>query len=253
MTNDSNLNKFINISKSFLGKKNLVVFELGARDASETLGFNELLENPEIYSFECNPATIPLCREKIQPYKNIHLIEKAVSEVNGKIKFYQIDQEKTVTTWKDGNPGASSLFPSSGKYPIEKYVQNEIQVEVISLKNFIESYKINHIDLLWMDIQGAELNALKGLGEYIEKVKIIHLELEFFEIYKNQPLFWEVKSFLNKNGFYLIGFTSFEKYACDGIFINKNLLRNQKEVIKYWITDATIYYMERLSRKLNLL
>ena len=52
-----------------------------------------------------------------------------------------------------------------------------------------------------MDIQGAELLALKGLGEYIDRVKIVHTEVLFLELYKNQPLYNDTKKFLNSNGF----------------------------------------------------
>lgn len=49
-----------------------------------------------------------------------------------------------------------------------------------------------------MDIQGAELMALKGSIELLKnkKIKLIYTELYFKEQYKNQPLFNDVYSFL---------------------------------------------------------
>ena len=55
-----------------------------------------------------------------------------------------------------------------------------------------------------MDLQGAELKALVGFGDYLDKVKLYTLEASNFEIYKNQPLFKEVKRYLNKNKFILL-------------------------------------------------
>jgi hypothetical protein len=74
--------------------------------------------------------------------------------------------------------------------------------------------------LLWIDIQGAELKALKGLKEKISMVKLIHVEVEFMEIYTDQPSFQDIKYFLIKKGFLFLGFTSESKYFADAVFVN---------------------------------
>ena len=63
-----------------------------------------------MYSFEPNPDAIKIARRNSEEYKNHTLIEKAVSDKNGYIKFYPINPELTETTHKDGNIGASSMF-----------------------------------------------------------------------------------------------------------------------------------------------
>lgn len=221
---NKSLTEFVTIAEKYNLDSNITIVEVGARDCTETLLFNNLILNPIIYAFECNPDTLAICRKTVKNYNNIHLIEKAVSDIDGKIKFFQIDRNKTTTSWKDGNPGASSLFRASGKYPIEKYVQNETEVKSITLYTFMTSYNIKSIDMLWMDAQGAELLVLKGLKKNISNVKLIHLETEFFEIYKEQPLFKDIKKWLNTHGFLLYKFTSFGKYSADVIFINKNII-----------------------------
>ena len=193
------------------------IIELGARDCKETLLFEKNYPSAKILAFECNPTTLPICRQRITGKSRITLFEKAISETNGKISFYPIDPEKTKTTWSDGNPGASSLFKASGNYPIEKYVQHEIIVDSIRLDSIFVSEAINEVDLLWMDIQGAELMALKSIGQYLKDVKTIHTEVEFMEIYSNQPLFEEIKEFLLTNNFQFMGFTIKHQFAGDAI------------------------------------
>ena len=224
---ETNLEKFIKVAQETVGKDHLIIFEFGARDCAETMVFHQSFPTSMIYTFECNKSTLPLCRERVKGIDNIILTEKAVTDHDGEIKFYPIDQEKTVTTWADGNPGASSIFRASGKYPVEKYVQTEDVVASVSLKSFLATYQLPHIDLLWMDIQGAELIALKGLAERINDVKLMHLEINFTSIYEGQTFYPEIKKFLKRHGFYFLGFTALSRYSGDAIFINNNLAKGE--------------------------
>lgn len=59
------------------------------------------------------------------------------------------------------------------------------------------------IDDLRMDIQGAELMALKGAEATLNRVLTIQTEVSFVPQYINQPLFSEIELFLRKNKFNL--------------------------------------------------
>ncbi|MBD2602409.1 MULTISPECIES: FkbM family methyltransferase [Microcystis] len=247
-----NLKVFVQFSDKFIGNENIrVVVELGARDCRETVAFNQIFNKAFIYAFECNPMTIPTCREAVRDLNRVELTEKAVSSVDGKIKFYPIDPELTKTTWEDGNPGASSIFQASGKYPVETYVQKEIEVDSIRLDSFLKDRELKDIDILWMDIQGAELLALESLGSDIRNVKLIHTEIEFLEIYSGQPLFEDVYNFLHINGFYLIGFTHLGDYDCDAIFINRKILKNRVAVFNITIKEKVLLLKVKYIRSLK--
>ena len=67
------LERFVNIAKRYIGRGGIqTIVELGARDCAETLGFHKLINNANIYGFEPNPATLPICREMVKPFNNIH-------------------------------------------------------------------------------------------------------------------------------------------------------------------------------------
>lgn len=86
---------------------------------------------------------------------------------------------QTITTWVDGNPGASSLFKANGKYPIEKYVQSEDKVECTRVDTILANYNVDKVDIVWMDLQGAEKLAIESFGKYIQDVDFIHTEVTF--------------------------------------------------------------------------
>ena len=235
---EKHLDKFVKIAKKLLPKNNYIIVEIGARDCTETVMFDSKLPNSKIFAFECNPDTLPKCHKAIEGKENIFLIEKAVTDHEGDITFYQINNEKTVTNHPHGtNPGASSLFEANEEYPLEQYHQNKITVPTTTLNKFSEEHNVNYVDLMWMDIQGAELMALKGANDFIKNIALIHLETEFFPIYKNQPLFPEIKKFLNEKGFRLYTFTTFGKFAGDAVFLNTNII---KETI--FFPEWFIYY-----------
>lgn len=237
MTHQKGLDSFVRIARMALKDEIQVVVEVGARDCRETLAFANAFPRARIFAFECNPDTLPMCRQNVTGIQSIRLIEKAVASRNGTVSFFKIDTDNTKTTLSDGNPGASSLFRASGKYKVEDYVQVEVSVPAITLKQFMNDEQLGQMDLLWMDLQGAELMALEGLEERIHDVKLIHTEVEFMEIYKNQPLYRDLKQFLKRQGFRLIGFTYFGRYSADAVFVNSNLVsgwRMPESLIYYW-------------------
>lgn len=202
-----------------------IIFEFGARYCEDSIYLAEVFSLSKIFSFECNPTALEHAKLNIKNNQRIKLFEKAVGNYDGKTEFYPINKEKTITTWEDGNQGASSLFRASGKYPIEQYAQDEIEVDICKATTIMKSSNISDVDILWMDIQGAELLALEGFEENLSRVKFIHTEVEFFEIYEAQPLFKELKSFLTRRNFYFWGYTNKGDFSADAVFINFNLIK----------------------------
>ena len=89
----------------------------------------------------------------------------------------------------------------------DKQVKNikKIDVDTISIDSFCLTNGIEQIDVLKMDIQGGELDALKGAKQMLAngKVGLIYSETYFLEQYVNQPLFHEIATFLHQYGYYL--------------------------------------------------
>lgn len=201
-----------------------IIFDIGSRDCAQSIEFYNAFPNSKIYAFECNPNTLDICKKNIETYSDrITLIEGAVCDYDGNITFYPINQEKTITTWKDGNPGASSIFKSNGEYPIETYIQDKIITKCHRLDTVIDKYCISRVDIIWMDLQGAELLALKGLGNHLQNVKYIHTEVSHKEMYSGQVMFEELNNYILSNDFVIKNKLSLQGWQEDVIYEKKNI------------------------------
>ena len=141
-----------------------VILDLGSREGHQAIAFSKMYPKAQVFGFECNPSSLEKARHNTSHLANVTIVGMAAHAVDGRCKFYPIDTKNTVSPYQDGNPGASSLFLASGKYDrIEKYVQDEIEVVATRLDTWASTLGIARFDLVWMDLQGAELLALEGM------------------------------------------------------------------------------------------
>lgn len=166
------------------------IVECGSRDCVDAIALNDYYHPSIIYSFECNPESIAVCKKNIEGISNIKLIDKAVYNDNRVIDFYATDMEKSI----DKNIGASSILYHRDND--KEFFQKKVQVEAIRLDSFMKQEDIDIIDLLCMDLQGAELIALKGLGDRIHHVRYIIVEVSFQSYYYGDRLFEDIDEYL---------------------------------------------------------
>ncbi|MBD2150278.1 FkbM family methyltransferase [Pseudanabaena sp. FACHB-1277] len=84
-------------------------------------------------------------------------------------------------------------------------VNQTIDCKVRTLDNILQEIHWKEtIDLLKIDIQGAELMALKGAEQTLKRTKMIFTEVSFRRLYENAPVFQEVYDYLHDQGFKLL-------------------------------------------------
>ena len=180
----------------------------------DSLVLKNLFHAAKIYAFECTPFSIKRWKESIDD-EDIILVEKAVCNFTGETKFYVNNADKTITSHPHGNQGANSLFKANPEYDLETYVQDEITVPCTTISDWAAENNISKIDVVWMDIEGGELKALKGMGSLIETIRALHLEVEFYPVHLEQPLFPEVHELLTNSDFKFVDFENKGSWFAD--------------------------------------
>jgi len=206
-----------------------IIFELGSLHAIDALLLNKFY-NARVFAFECNPSSIRACRRRLRHVDRdqVTLVQKAVWRENARIPFYPVvGYYERGDSRKRHNPGASSCYRDIGTFH-ERYVQREIQVEAIRLDDFCKENKITKIGLVCMDVQGAMLEALLGLGDMLSNVHYMISEISTSPIYTGEACYDEVYQYLKGFDFEMISYHShltdageLEPFA-DYLFVNKS-------------------------------
>ena len=106
-------------------------------------------------------------------------------------------------------------------------ISKSVEVPVKRADSVLDNSMV--IDTLVIDTQGYELNVLKGCGDLLKNTRSIICEVEYVELYKNQPLFDDIKSYLESLDFEFVDldrvvyWDSETPIFADAIFENKNL------------------------------
>lgn len=136
------------------------------------------------------------------------LVQRAIGGADSSTKFY-------ITAW----PSASSLLrpsPDAEKYtmilgdgraqvwgPHTKIVES-VDMQVHTLDTLVGENQVPQIDFLSIDAQGAELSILEGASSSLkERIVGVLCEVEFTELYQNQPLFCDIQNRLRTDHFRL--------------------------------------------------
>jgi len=173
----------LNWIKQIIGdKENITIFDIGAFDFQDSINFKKNFPKADVYAFEAFIFNfVKFNQQAIQ--NDVKTYNLAISDKNGETIFYNsIDYNGAEWTC------SGSILKPSLKEGVElhkglNYNKEGIKVETIRLDDFCKSNQIQNIDVIHMDIQGAEYYAIKSLGAL--RPKIIFCETCEYESYEN--------------------------------------------------------------------
>lgn len=170
------------------------IIEAGAWDGKDTFRLLKLFPNSKLICFEPMPEMFNQLSKKFITNNRITLINKALTSKS--------EKEMKFTYSSNLNPSGSLNKPLlHNKFPGKTNFDKEIEVKSCNINEILQDDLIQCVNLLWLDIQGSELEVIKSIkSENLKKIRYIHLEISRVQLYENQPKEKDVITYLmNKN------------------------------------------------------
>ncbi|MFT3980985.1 MAG: FkbM family methyltransferase [Ferruginibacter sp.] len=187
------------IDKEFIHKflpPNPLIIDCGAHVGTDSIELSRI-KGSRIYAFEAISEVYNKLVENTKGIQNIQCFNLALSNETGSSIMYVSGGE---------SDGSSSLLKPKEHlidHP-EVLFKDTLQVSTITLDEWAKSNSIEKIDMLWLDMQGAEQMMLAVSSKILPTVKIIHTEVSTRETYEGVETYQEFKDFLGHKGFEVI-------------------------------------------------
>lgn len=174
-----------------------MIFNVGAYIGDVTKMYRDTFPHAMIHYFEPFSDSFRELK-KLSSDKLTKLHQLAISDRLGKSSFYL-----------NADPTCNSFYPrpkNGVKYYAEKNeIISKIEVETTTIDHFCEADNISRIDILKLDLEGAEIKALHGecgkLAKYA--ISLIYTEIIFISHYDGGCMFHELSSFLEQHKYTL--------------------------------------------------
>ena len=200
--------------------RNPVIFEFGACHGNECRMLCGMLTSPfsAYFAWEPDPRTLLRIHARGLP-AGVVLVEAAVGATDGKATFHLSEGYEEGST--DCHTYSSSIVPPSGElkkwFPWMQF-KAAVEVNVRSLDSFCLEHKIDHIDFIWADIQGAERYMLEGGRESLKQTKYMYIEQTVYRYYEGQWTYREMVRALKAD--WKVAY----RFPNDVLLYNKNLV-----------------------------
>jgi FkbM family methyltransferase len=171
-----------------------LIIDVGCHHGHTTSAYLNRFQESRVVAIEAEAANMAKAREALAPFgERVQLIDGAVAAHAGAIQFHV-----------NSHDGTHSTLPIGELRYWQSHV-GETETRTVQAFRLDDLFEGQSIDVLQMDIQGGELEALRGAERLMAQgqVKAIYLEVEFHPLYKGQPLFWEIGAFLAARGYHL--------------------------------------------------
>ncbi len=198
------------------------ILDVGANEGQFAKRLIELGYRGKIFSFEPIAGVYHTLLKNASPYSGWETINMGIGSQPGEL-LLNISE----------NLASSSLFPVDKKSldadPTTRATHQE-RIKLTTIDAFMSGQgSLDKELLLKLDVQGFELEALKGAIHNLSKFRLIQVELSFIKIYEGAPLYREVIDFLEEHNFEVFTFIpafvdvkTGRMLQADGIFIRRD-------------------------------
>jgi FkbM family methyltransferase len=207
-----------------------IIFDVGAHVGETASLFATSFPQAEIHSFEPAPDTFELLQRRMVKFPRVRLVHSGLGSAN-QTSTLNVNKASTTNSFLRSVPLLDD--------PVAELTHNvhTTPATVRTLDSYAEELGIGFIDVLKMDVQGFELEVLRGSQRFLEqqRIALIYCEVSFETLYDAQPLFEDVYREVVSGGFRLVdlyGHARSDIHSlrwCDALFVHPRALATAGE------------------------
>jgi FkbM family methyltransferase len=168
-----------------LVKPGMIVLDVGAHVGYYTRHCAQLV-GPEgrVIAFEPHPRTFKTLRRNVQQFPQVIPAPVAVAEAEGTAELYDylmmsasgsLHYDETMLALQKAQLTDSDIAPRiATQFPVETYT-----VRTTPADDYLAGFGIDRVDVIKMDIEGAEMSALRGMQQTIARSPNLYLIMEY--------------------------------------------------------------------------
>jgi FkbM family methyltransferase len=192
------------------------VIDVGALTGAFAFAIRHLLPAAQVYSFEPLPDSFARLQRNLAPYGRWQGFQTALGAHSGEVRFHRSDFT-----------ASSSVLPMSDLHKTafpESAGGAEVTVPLARLDDMLERIELRPPVLLKLDVQGYELEVLRGAQALLPQVDYLMTEVSYRRLYQGGPLFDEVYQALRGQGFLFAGSLETLLSPLDGAVLQSDAL-----------------------------
>jgi len=207
-----NMPSFMALAKQYFADKEIKnIMEIGSLNGNDSLLFKNHYPEANVFCIEGLPDNY---NQYLKDLTNITPINAVIADYDGVIQYHQ----------KNIN-GIHGILDRG-----QEYGSNVLELQCYTIKTICENYKIDSIDLVKIDVEGATYEILNSMGDMLKTIKIMHIETESYPFFKNQKLHDVVADYLIDKGFTMVDMSRAMiagEYQHDSVWVNNKYLNNK--------------------------
>jgi FkbM family methyltransferase len=215
--------EFLEQQRLLQGSAPLTIIDAGAHHGESARMYKTLFPTAAVYSFEPFPESFGVLQKAIARLPNVQAFNLALSDRAGEVEFNSNKYTATNSILNTA-PDVESVWPGGLVDTKER-----IRVKTTTLDGFCQEHSIASIDLLKLDVQGAEPLVLKGCEKMLRhgKVRLVYTEILTLPSYTGQIELHEFLRMMQDYGFELFNLynlnvtTAGQLRQIDAIFFSK--------------------------------